>query len=90
MRHFKILIGPYHGSYKKCGSWSNYMSTGQTKRFQCESNATGISLKISMKGTGRRITLCEVSILGTGRVKLTVFFAINMHGLSDIMHVSQQ
>ena len=57
------------------------MSTGQTKRFQCDSNATGISLKISMKGTRKRITLCEVSILGTGRVKLNIFIAINMHDL---------
>ena len=79
MRRFRILIGPYHGSYKKCGSWSNYMTTGQTKRFVCDSSATGISLTITMIGTRGRITLCEVSILGRGRVKLDIFFAINVH-----------
>ena len=66
------------------------MSTGQTKRFQCDSNATGISLMITIQGKRKRITLCEVSIIGTGRIKLNILFAINMHYLSDIMYVSQQ
>ena len=66
------------------------MSTGQTKRFVCDSSATGISLTITMTGSRRRITLCEVSILGTGRVKLDIFFTINMHYLSDTMHMSQK
>ena len=55
------------------------MTTGQTKRFVCDSSATGISLTITMIGTRRRVTLCEVSILGTGRVKLDIFFTINVH-----------
>ena len=70
MRHFRILIGPYHGKYMKCGSFSNTMTTGQTKRFLCASNAAGISMTIMIKGRRKRITLCEVSILGKGVVKL--------------------
>jgi len=66
LRHFSITVGPYNGTYKKCGSNSNAMSKEDTKSFRCEPDAIGTSLKITLPGTFKVLQLCEVQILGKG------------------------
>ena len=53
------------------------MSVGEVKGFLCESNAKGISLKITVKGKQQLLTLCEVFIFGTGMDEFIIVFAIN-------------
>ena len=53
------------------------MSTGETKSFLCERDATGSVLIITIPGEQKILTLCEVYIYGEGTVE-------NIHGLSDI------
>ena len=66
MRNFNIIVGPNQGTFKKCGSTSNNMLLGEWKGFLCEPNARGITVKITVKGKGKLLTLCEVYISGTG------------------------
>ena len=77
MRNFNILVGPNQGTFKKCGSSSNNMSIlGECKGFVCESDAKGVSVKITVKGKNKLLTLCEVFIVGTGMDDLNIFIAI--------------
>jgi len=48
------------------------METNQAKTFLCESNAKGVSVKITVKGSHKIITLCEVYVYGTGMVKVKI------------------
>ena len=66
LRNFNITVGPHEGTYKKCGSSSNDMTTGEIRSFSCESNATGTSLKIIIKETNTTLSFCEVFVFGTG------------------------
>ena len=79
LRKFDIIIGPYNGMYKRCGSLNtNSMSTAETKSFSCEANAIGSSLKIIIPGKKRILTLCEVIAFGKGTVDLNISIQINI------------
>ena len=77
MRYFAIIVGPKQEPYKKCGSDSNFMSLGKWKTFLCETNATGVSLTITVKGKGKILNMCEVFVFGTGMHELKHIIAIN-------------
>ena len=70
--NFNIAVGPYHGTYKKCGSSINNMSIKEWKGFVCESNAKGISVEIGIKGKKHILSICEVFISGTGVGELNI------------------
>ena len=64
LQNFSIIVGQNNG--KKCGSFNNKMSVGETSAFSCEADARGTSLKIKINGRHEFLTLCEVFIFGTG------------------------
>ena len=78
MRNLNIVVGPHKGTYKTCRSPSNDRARGYTKAFECEPNAKGTSLKITMKGRNTALILSEVFIFGTGKVAWNINNAINM------------
>ena len=77
MRNFAIIVGPNQEPYKKCGSYHNFISLGKWKAFLCESNATGVSLKITVNGKGKILNMCEVFVFGTGMDEVKHIVAIN-------------
>ena len=64
-----MTVGPYKGTYKKCGRIPRFAllpSTGETKSFYCQYLAMGTSLKIQIIGDLKVVSLCEVQVYGKG------------------------
>ena len=76
MRNFTIIVGPNQEPYKKCGSYQNIMPLGMWKGFVCDSNATGVSLTITVKGKRKILNMCEVFVFGTGTGELKPIIVI--------------
>jgi len=68
LRHFEILFQPRRGStvHEMCGSYTNDMNTGETVSFTCHHGAIGTALRIRIVDRVTTLTLCEVSVYGTG------------------------
>ena len=77
LRTFSIIVGPNNGTYKKCGSSRNNLSSAEARVFSCEPNAKGSSLKIQIKGRRDLLTLCEVFIFGRGKSEVKCDIEIN-------------
>ena len=50
----------------RCGSLINDMDTGETASFTCHHQAEGTALRIKIVDRVATLTLCEVSVFGTG------------------------
>ena len=76
MRNFTIIVGSNQEPYKKCGSNQNIMPLGTWKGLLCDSNATGVSLTITVKGKRKILNMCEVFVFGTGTCELKPIIVI--------------
>ena len=67
LTHFNIVIEPHRESLKICGSTTNDINFGETVSFTCTPKAVGSALKITTIDRVTMLSLCEVSVFGTGK-----------------------